>query len=164
MTRSPLQLASVGVVCALTSLGAQSLPSWALPNLPTGAFVRVEALTGERIEGRFEQYRGDSVFVSRGALGPTGVPIGTLSAVWVRGRATRTGMLVGGLVGVPLGVLAGAGLCDFERRQENNIGEDVSCAEHYIGAAAVSAALGVGLGALVGRFIPKWHLRVRLTP
>jgi hypothetical protein len=126
--------------------------------------IRVEDRSGQRIEGRFEQYRADSLVIRRGELARVGIPLGTLSRVWVRERATKTGMLVGGLLGVPLGVLAGGGLCDFERNQENNIGEDVSCTEHYIGATVAGAALGVGLGALVGRVIPKWNLRFQVTP
>ena len=73
-------------------------------------------------------------------------------------------MLVGGLAGVPLGILAGAGLCEFEREQENNLGEDVSCTEHYLGATVVGVALGAGLGALAGRLIPRWHLRFGVRP
>jgi hypothetical protein len=163
MIRSPTQLASFGLVCALTSLHAQRMPP-TLPSLPPGAAVRVEVRNGERVEGLFDQYRADSLLIRSAALAPVGVPLDSVSRVWVQGRATKTGMLVGGLVGIPLGVLAGAGLCDFERRQENNLGEEVSCTEHYIGATAVGAAAGVAVGALVARFIPKWHLRFRLNP
>jgi hypothetical protein len=162
MTRSTAQLASVALVCLLTPLGAQNLPP-TRPDLPAGAVIRVEALSGERIEGRFEQYRADSLWLSRAALGPTGVPLGTLSRVWVKGRATKTGMLVGGLVGIPLGVLLGASLCGFERLADNT-GKDIGCTEHYVGGTAAGVAVGVGLGALVGRFIPKWHVRFRLAP
>ena len=160
--RSPLGLATVGLVSALTSLGAQNPPH--PPAVADAALVRVEALTGNRIEGRFEQYRGDSLLVNSTSLGRTGVPIATLSRVWVRGKATKTGMLVGGLVGIPLGVLTGAALCDFERTQEQNINRDISCVEHYIGGTAFGVALGVGLGALIGQFIPKWHLRFQVAP
>ena len=38
------------------------------------------------------------------------------------------------------------------------------CTEHYVGATAVGVALGVGVGALVGRPIPNWHLRFQLRP
>jgi hypothetical protein len=116
------------------------------------------------MEGRFEQFRPDSLVIRRGELARVGIALRTVSRVWVRERATRTGMLVGGLLGVPLGVLVGGGLCDFERNQENNIGDDVSCTEHYIGATVAGAALGVGLGALVGRVIPKWNLRFQVAP
>jgi hypothetical protein len=135
-----------------------------LPNLSAGALVRVEDRSGQRIEGRVEHYRADSLVIHRGELARVGIPLGSLSRIWVRERATKTGMLVGGLLGVPLGALAGGGLCDFERNQENNIGEDVSCTEHYIGATVAGAALGVGLGALVGRAIPKWNLRFHVAP
>jgi hypothetical protein len=73
-------------------------------------------------------------------------------------------MLVGGLAGIPLGILAGASLCDFEREQENNLGDHVSCTEHYVGATAVGVALGAGLGALAGRLIPRWHVRFWVRP
>ena len=162
MTCSFLRLSGLSLVCAFTALRAQD-PRLAPPSFPAGAVVRVEALTGERIEGRFEQYRGDSLLVSQAPRGFGAVPLGNVSRVWVQGRATSTGMLVGGLIGVPLGVLLGAGFCDFERNQENNIGEDVSCVEHYTVGTVATAALGVGLGALVGHFLPKWHLRFRLT-
>lgn len=38
------------------------------------------------------------------------------------------------------------------------------CTEHYVGATAVGVALGVGVEALMGRLIPKWHLRFQLRP
>jgi hypothetical protein len=148
---------------SLTFLAAQYPPS-SLPDVPMGAVVRVSTLTGEHLDGRFEQYRGDTLVISHSAGEATAIPVSGLGRLWVRGHATRRGMLVGGLVGIPVGILAGAGLCDFERAQENNLGEDVSCTEHYIGATAVGVVLGAGLGALVGRLIPRWQLRFELRP
>jgi hypothetical protein len=163
MTRFARGLASISFASSLTVAAAQELPT-SLPDVREGAVVRASALSGEHIEGRFDQYRGDTLVISQAAGGVTAIPVSELARISVRGHAARRGMLVGGLVGIPVGVLAGAGLCDFERGQENNLGEDVSCAEHYVGATAVGMALGAGIGALVGRLIPKWHLRFQLRP
>lgn len=163
MTRAALSLASMSFASSLTLLAAQDPPS-SLPDVRMGAAVRVLARTGEHLDGRFEQYRGDTLVISHGAGEAMAIPMRGLARLWVRGHATRRGMLVGGLVGVPVGILAGAGFCDLERGQENNLGEDVSCTKHYIGATTVGVVLGAGLGALVGRLIPRWHLRFELRP
>jgi hypothetical protein len=154
-------LVSISFASSLTLLAAQDPPT-PVRDLPQGAVVRVSALSGEHFEGRLDHYRGDTLVITQPGGRATAIPMSGLARMWVRGHSTRKGMLVGGMVGIPVGVLAGAGLCDFERGQENNLGEDVSCTEHYVGATAVGVALGVGLGALVGRLLPRWHLRFQL--
>ncbi len=165
MRRGSLPLASLAFCSAATAaLGQGPEPK---PSLAPQARVRVEASGPEISEGRFEQFRGDTLIVQSRPGTTNAIPLARVSRVWVRGRSTRTGMIAGGIVGVPLGVLVGAGLCDFERNFDDGSGPNdpkAGCTEHYIVTPLVTAALGAGIGALIGHFIPRWNLRFSVIP
>jgi ElaB/YqjD/DUF883 family membrane-anchored ribosome-binding protein len=164
MPAPSFRIATLGVLVSMLSvpLFAQApTPPAPPPALSPETTVRVETSNGARFEGRFERYRGDSLLVGDGQ--PVGVPINTITSLWVRGHATKRGMVVGGAIGLPLGVLLGAGLCEFERTFGSNAPKSIGCTEHYIGGTAFGAAVGIGIGALVGRLIPRWHLRFRIV-
>jgi hypothetical protein len=81
--------------------------------------------------------------------------LASVDSIWVRGRATKTGAIVGGIGGAVLfGAFVGyavSGLCE------------VDCDNSFLEGALVGGALGLGggaiLGAGIGALIPKWRLR-----
>ncbi len=172
--RHALLLATASLLAALhvgsaVNLRAQvappPLPTWnpqALPALEPGTVVRFEATSvAGRAEGRFERYTPDSLLV-RGRTGSrTAVPVQTLTAVWVRGRATKTGAIVGGAIGLVVGAFIGGAACSLGRSDDGIVGNE----GFGVGCAAAGAGLGVlvggGTGAGIGALIPKWQIRYR---
>src|SRR5581483_3008765 len=150
-------------VTAALSIGARlraqraPAPAPAPPALEPGSRIRVETSGGPRLEGRFERYEGDSL-VLRGADGSRiAVPAPSLTTVWVRGNALKTGLIVGGAAGaVVTGFLAGA-LCGVARNEDGipgNEGFDPGCAA---AGAGIGLVVGGGVGAGVGALIPRWR-------
>ena len=81
--------------------------------------------------------------------------LASLDSIWVRGRATKTGAIIGGVAGLVIGAVfvgvAVDALCE------------VDCDTAGLEGALVGGALGLGTGGLVGAgigaLIPKWRLR-----
>ena len=79
---------------------------------------------------------------------PLRVPVISIDTLWERRTASKTGALVGGLLGAGISVLVAT--------QAVEKGE--TPAADYVGVLAVGGAVGGGLlGALVGLAFPKWH-------
>ncbi|HET6900265.1 MAG TPA: hypothetical protein VFK70_18070, partial [Vicinamibacteria bacterium] len=81
------------------------------------------------------------------------IPSASVRQVWIRGRATRPGAVMGGLL---LG-LSAAGLSAFGA----GFGCEVNCEGVVYAASALGFGVGGGLGALTGGVLgaafPKWH-------
>jgi hypothetical protein len=153
LCQAPLEL-------VVTVAAAQEPPP--LPELRPGAPVRLEATTVlGRLEGRFERYTPDSLIVHVLGGARMAVPASTLTALWVRGHATKTGAIVGGAVGAAVvGFLNGA-LCSLGRSDDGIVGNegfDTGCAA---AGAGVGMVAGGGVGAGIGALIPRWRLRFR---
>jgi MFS family permease len=79
---------------------------------------------------------------------PLRIPVAAIDTLWERRTASKTGALVGGLLGAGIGVLVAT--------QAIEEGETPSAG--WVGVFAIGGAVGGGLlGALVGRAFPKWH-------
>jgi hypothetical protein len=76
------------------------------------------------------------------------ISLGSIDTLWVRGRRTKTGAIVGGILGIGGGIFLGAlgeALCEYD------------CEGNYIvGGALFGAAAGGAAGAIVGTAIPRW--------
>lgn len=129
---------------------AQHMPE-SLLRLKPGTTLRVETTSLTRIEGRLLRTTGDTLFLS--AQGSeTVVPLPDLHVLWHRGRATKTGAIVGGLVGaVGLSILfqALSGLSD----------EPGAGGSPVLWGVALGGAGGALVGGVIGAAIPKWHRR-----
>jgi hypothetical protein len=87
---------------------------------------------------------------------PTQILLRDVERLWVRGRSTRTGALVGLGLGTVLGAAAGwfvgEVICDNPDCQASTAGTIATF-------GLVGAGAGAGSGALLGLAIPSWHLR-----
>ena len=86
-----------GLLLAVSPAYADSLPETVL-RLKPDATVRVEFLSLNRIEGRFLHATTDTLFLSADSA-EVSAPLQDIHGMWQRGRATKTGALIGGVVG-----------------------------------------------------------------
>lgn len=121
--------------------------------LKVGQHVRLDVTRVGRIEGRFA-VRSDSTMTLMLRDDVAEVRLPDVERLWVRGRATGKGALIGGLVGLAGGATYGL-----------LIGE-IACAETDCTRAEVAAIAGLLFGAGgavvgtgVGFAIPTWRLR-----
>jgi hypothetical protein len=114
----------------------------ALARLKTGQQIRISGEAMSRLIGKAGVASNDTLdFAQDDAV--RRIPVQAIDTLWVRGRATSTGMLYGGVLGGLAGALAGASA-------ESSEGGDVA----LVGAAGALA--GVAVGALVGAAFPEW--------
>ncbi len=126
-----------------------------LRQLEAGSRLRV-ATAGPSglVLGRLDSVTEDALLL----LGPDGtrqaVGLDRITDVWRRGRATRTGALVGGVTGVVVGGVLGAWIAAFVAE-----GGDADSAGGILLGGALVGAGGAAAGALIGAAIPAWHRR-----
>jgi hypothetical protein len=136
------------------SLAAQAADSVLAPLVPKTSLVRL------RSEGR--QMTGRLIALTAGVAtlqtdsGNLTANLAAVDSIWVRGRATKTGAIVGLVTGtIALGV--------FGAVIANAFCESTDCdnawAEGALAGGVMGAASGVLLGAGIGALIPKWRLR-----
>lgn len=122
-------------------------------SLAPGQVVRVRTVGRSRFETRLGGTVGDSLpLLFAGADIP--FEAGRVDSLWVRGRATVTGAIVGGAVLTPLSFLFWWWVCDV-------VGEGTGCDAWgtVAGLAVAGGAGGALLGAGVGSLVPRWRLR-----
>lgn len=127
----------------------------AVRGIDTGDYVRLQLESGPRVEGQLAVNNTTSVTVSKDGVPVVEVPIPDIDGLWVRGRATGIGALIGGGVGVVFGVVAGSTI------QQINCGETDSCGDigpKLLGGTIFGAG-GALVGAGIGWLIPKWDQR-----
>jgi hypothetical protein len=89
------------------------------------------------------------------------VPAASVDTLWVRGRSTRSGAVIGAVSGA---LLLGAAALGFVTACTEGPSED-PCeprgvrAQVVLGGAALGALGGGGAGALVGALVPRWRQR-----
>lgn len=124
----------------------------AIARLTTGQQIRISAEGMQRLVGKAGVAANDTLdFAQDDAV--RRIPVEAIDTLWTRGRATTTGMVIGGVTGLVLGMLAGAvgaGLCEYDCS---------STGTAVVAVGAVGVVAGTGLGALVGAAIPKWKRR-----
>ena len=139
-----------------------------LPELQPGARVRVTAPTvlGGKLEGTIIGRRGDTLSILQPKIAPFEIPISALSRIEVyRGKSrvagAKKGLLWGLAIGLPVGLATAAG----DDKTWNVVDADCdpflqSCAmysdvEQVMLLTAGSAAIGAGIGALIGK--ERWQ-------
>jgi len=150
---------------AAQSLAAASVASWqrSLSNVHSGQAVRLALIHRGRTEGRWVEVSSpqpDSRVIALAS--PTGVErrvaFTSADTLWVRGRATRRGAIIGGVTGAALMggtyVLLKGGCAP---------GTDDPCTgwllEQPVRYIVLSAGVGGFLGAGVGTVFHQWHRR-----
>jgi hypothetical protein len=127
----------------------------ALAQVTPGAQVRVEDTKGRVWEGRYVATTDGAVVLDDPLAR---IPSASIRQVWIRGRATRSGAIIGGvLLGLSKAALGafGAGF------QCENCGDAVHAATAR--GFAIGAGIGALAGGLVGAAFPNWH-RLDLDP
>jgi hypothetical protein len=121
----------------------------ALARLHPESVLRIESQNGRRVQGRFDGLSQTTIRVSFDGSGES-VDLDRLTAVWVRGRQTKTGAIIGGVAGLGLGLFVGYianALCDT----------DDCPGEAYVLAPALFIPAGALVGGAVGAAIPHWR-------
>ena len=115
--------------------------------LSDSQWIRVSSTGHARREARLLEYSATEIVLDLEPR-PLRIPVTGIDTLWERRTASKTGALVGGLLGAGIGVLVAT--------QAVEKGETPPA--DYVGVFAIGGAVGGGLlGALVGRAFPKWH-------
>ena len=143
-----------GVLAAVSSAAvtAQSAPrgldSASILLLKPDRFVRIQLPDLGRIQGRVGARTGPDLVLQMDEENRT-VSLGSVDTLWVRGRRTKTGAIIGGVLGIGGGIFLGAianALCEYD------------CDGNFIVGGAVFGGVSGGvLGAIIGAAIPRWR-------
>lgn len=143
-----------GVAAGQDSAAVQKNRQAAIQALHFGRRIRVATPSGE-FQGTFTGADAGRLWITRESA-VTAVGLADIDGLWVRGRATKTGALVGTLagaaIGVAVGLFIGEVVCNSPDCQANT--------------AQVVVVLGLGgggagglVGTIIGLGIPRWHQR-----
>jgi hypothetical protein len=77
---------------------------------------------------------------------PVRVPAADIDTIWTRGSSTKTGLIVGALLGAGLGIVAGSTLGEADTPRGELMGATIG----------LGMAGGGLLGALFGTAVPRW--------
>jgi hypothetical protein len=126
------------------------------PLVTPGERVRLETIHAGRLEGVAVSATDRSVLLNQDG-DQLEIASAEIERVWIRGRATRNGAVIGGLVGAAAGVTYGL----LITRPESSPCDADNCTRAGVTAAsgALGLAAGAGIGALIGSLIPRWKLR-----
>lgn len=124
-------------------------PAAVIAQVTPGAQVRIEDTKGRVWEGRYIAITDGAVVLDDPLAR---IPSASIRQVWIRGRATRSGAIIGGV------------LFGLSKAARAAIGAGFQC-EDCQGAVRAASARGFGIGAgigalaggLVGAAFPKWH-------
>ena len=158
MARTPCWLAVCALIVAVhlpapaIAQDATARRDSALTRLRTGQQIRISAEGMARLTGHAGIVSDDTLdFAQDDAV--RRIPVQAIDTLWTRGRATTTGMLIGGVVGALLGAYGGAVAsvaCEYDCGSDGGT---------IAGVSALGMAAGAGVGALIGAAIPKWKRR-----
>ncbi len=135
----------------------QNKRSEAIAKLKSQSLIRTHTTELGLTEGQFLKYTGDSLFLVS-YLEQKSVSVPAIDALWVRGRATKTGAIVGGAIGAVGGGLLGIFAVAIGSLES---GDDPNYVFGAIGGGILAGGICGLLGAGIGAAIPKWHFRYR---
>lgn len=120
----------------------------AFERLGDSQLVRLSAAGVGIRQGRVLEHDASQVVLSSHHQ-PLRLPATTIDTLWTRGGSARTGAIVGGIIGLGLGVLAGTELGE----------ENAGSAKNVVGMGGIGLMGGALLGAAIGAPIRRWHRR-----
>jgi hypothetical protein len=146
----PVRLLSLLIVFPALAVAQTPQPIPAQPSmfevLSDSQWIRVSRTGHARREARLLEHSATEIVLDLDR--PLRIPVTSIDTLWDRRTASKTGALVGGLLGAGIGVLVAT--------QAVEKGETPPA--DWIGLFAIGGTVGGGLlGALVGRAFPKWH-------
>ena len=139
------------LLAATLAGGLQAQDGGTFGRLEPGQAIRVKTVGGSRFTTRVGLGDTDSLRFARAEIPFQAERVDSL---WVQGRATVTGMIVGAAVATPLSFGFWAWVCEA-------VSEGTGCDEWgtvsllALGGGAAGALIGAGVGSLT----PKWRLR-----
>ena len=143
-----LLLVSLASTISAQESAPGGLDSSSILLLKPDRFVRMQVPELGRIQGTVGARMGSEI-VLQSEEGGRRINLAAVDTLWVRGRRTKTGAVIGALLGLGGGVLLGTlfdALCEFD------CGGDYTLTGGLIGAAA-----GGATGAVIGAAIPRWR-------
>jgi hypothetical protein len=150
--RAIVAILACSATLSVATADAQSMPG-SLLRLKPNSSLRIESSSLERSEGRLLRAADDTLFLTdQGA--ETAMPMKDLHVVWERGASTKTGAIVGGVIGGIGLLLLDAGGPALSQDQSGGGEENQPVVAFVLGAAG-----GALIGALIGTAIPRWHQR-----
>ena len=146
----PMALLLVSLVSTLSAQQSASggLDSSSILQLKPDRFVRIQLPELGRVQGTVgSRVSGEMVLESE--EGARRVQLAAVDTLWVRGRATKLGAIIGAVLGLGGGLLLGAlgdGLCEYD------------CEGNYtLTGGILGVAIGGATGAVIGTAIPRWR-------
>jgi len=136
------------LIFVVPSAHAQGMPESVL-RLKPNTTLRVETMSLSRIQGQFLRATNDTLFLSV-QKSETVVPLSNMHGLWQRGRATKTGAIIGGIIGAVGFIFLAEAVASTS---------DEPHGDPAAGAGVIGAVGGGLLGGLIGAAIPKWHHR-----
>lgn len=148
---------TIGIVVLLASVGAPliaqdarsgGLDSSSIVMLKPNRFVRIQLPDLGRVQGTVGFLTATEMVLRTEAETRT-VSLGAVDTLWVRGRNTKAGAIIGAIVGLGGGIFLGLlaeGLCEYD------CGGNVA-----VPVALVGMGAGALSGAVVGSAIPRWR-------
>lgn len=144
----------LGLVVALVIAGRLHAQSGAdFGRLVPGQVVRVSTTGHSRFVTRLGGTPADPV-TELFARADVPFQVERVDSLWVQGRATLTGAIVGGAIATPLAFLVWGGLCE-------GLSYGAGC-DAWGEVALLTLAGGIGgalIGGGIGALVPKWRLR-----
>jgi hypothetical protein len=146
----PLALLLVSLASTLSAQESASggLDSASILLLKPDRFVRIQLPELGRVQGKVGSRVGEALTL-KSEEGDRRVRLAAVDTLWVRGRATKLGAIVGGVLGLGSGLLLGAlgdALCEYD------------CGGNYaLTGGLLGAAVGGATGAVIGSAIPRWR-------
>ncbi|HEV2150472.1 MAG TPA: hypothetical protein VGR37_23935 [Longimicrobiaceae bacterium] len=125
----------------------------ALAPVRQGTMLRVHSRGGGRLEGLLVGVEAD-VLVIDAAGAEQRIPAAGVEAVWARGRQTRRGATIGGVVAGGAALLYGAFFGLLIAGEGGTTGESVKV---MLGSGALGAAGGALAGGVVGSTLTRWY-------
>lgn len=151
MRQTPFVLA-LSAFCFVSDVCGQAPLDTAVRTLKPGQIVRIRARGGERIESRIVSVGGTPGLMLQADSTP--FDGSTIDSLWVRGRRTGLGAIVGAVVFGAATSGVGLAACKGLSESPSSCGSDTTVPLFLAGAAG-----GALIGALIGSGIPKWQLR-----
>ena len=137
-------------------LGQDGGRAEAVGSVSAGDSVRLDVAGLGQVEGRFVVSNSTTLtLASRGAS--TQVRLADLERLWVRGRATRNGAVIGSVAGLVVGIVGGLLISGVACDPVD--GGDCTAAEVATVTGLLGGAGGAAVGAGIGFAIPVWRLR-----
>lgn len=123
--------------------------------LEAGRTVRLSTAAGRRVTGTVVRADGTTI-VLRDERGETSVAAAEVDTLWQRGKATKTGAIVGGVAGLAAGIIIGAELKSEMEEGSTNDDWTLAIPAGAVGGTLVGGAIGAGVGSAFGKWTRVW--------